>query len=97
MPDVSSFEALASLRKFGEAVPCRFCLRPVIFDKDIRNESGKMQALNLDYSLHRCWQNGKPPALDEESVVSSVINFVVEVNRRLSSCQLKIVREDAGV
>lgn len=67
---------------------CRDCGRTVCFSDEIKGVTGKRTPLDPgSLTPHHCQDN-------DEYLVSQAVQYIAEVNKRLGSCQLKIMRED---
>jgi len=89
---------------------CRYCKQPLVFDDSIRSASGSRRPLNLDKTPHTCdgaeWAfqhirqeraelEAVPGQLNDERIVLDTMAKIMEANRQLQTCQLRLVREEA--
>lgn len=81
--------------------PCRDCGQTLLFDRAVITRSGKLIPLNLDGSNHNCtgWQSPHEQAttFGDERRVLSAIQYITELNSKLQTCQLRLIRDDMSV
>lgn len=66
---------------------CRDCGAIVYFSNSVRAENGSRVPLEKDGRRHTC-------RVSDEALISQAYEYIASLNRRLSACHLKLVREE---